>query len=297
MKTNLFRNYAWLVETIAESKKLTFEEINDQWLDSELSEGVELSKSTFHRWRGDIQKNFAIDIECEPRTYKYYVSNYGDLDSHSMKRWMFQVMAFGNTLIDNVGLHKRIIMENIASKQKIVEKLIIAMRQNKKALIIHQRHENEEPKESIIEPHFIKMYKLRLYLFGRLSDGYLCPFGIERIKKMKILKESFVMSESFDVREYFKDCYGIVKDKRTPAERVVLRAIDTEPKYLRDLPLHHSQKEIGGNQDYSDFEYYISPTKDFIGHILSRGGRLIVLHPRHLAENIKQILLDAAEKY
>ena len=55
MKTNLFRNYAWLVETIAESKKLTFEEINDQWLESELSEGIELSKSTFHRWRGDIQ--------------------------------------------------------------------------------------------------------------------------------------------------------------------------------------------------------------------------------------------------
>lgn len=46
---NLLNKYVWLVETIYKAKRITFEEINDRWLGSEISEGVELALRTFHK--------------------------------------------------------------------------------------------------------------------------------------------------------------------------------------------------------------------------------------------------------
>ena len=42
----------------------------------------------------------------------------------------------------------------------------------------------------------------------------------------------------------FRDCYGIVRDPEVPVEKVVFRAFGKEASYMRDLPLHHSQKEM-----------------------------------------------------
>ena len=48
MKTyNKFKEYIWLVNTIRQARRITFEEINEKWLNTDMSEGVELPRSTF----------------------------------------------------------------------------------------------------------------------------------------------------------------------------------------------------------------------------------------------------------
>ena len=47
MKTyNKFKEYIWLVNTIRQARRITFEEINEKWLNTDMSEGVELPRST-----------------------------------------------------------------------------------------------------------------------------------------------------------------------------------------------------------------------------------------------------------
>ena len=82
-----------------------------------------------------------------------------------------------------------------------------------------------------------------------------------------------------------------------PVERIVLRAYGDESLYMRDLPVHHSQVEIGSGDSYTDFECYVRPTLDFCGFILSRGNRLQVLKPQSLADKIRQMLADALRNY
>lgn len=41
--------YVWLVETIQRAGEISLKEIQSKWLDSDLSEGVELSQRTFHK--------------------------------------------------------------------------------------------------------------------------------------------------------------------------------------------------------------------------------------------------------
>lgn len=75
MAINQIRKYIWLLDTLRQKGKLTFKELNELWLDDEISEGVELSIRTFHKWRIAIEDLFAINIENEGKgEYRYYIS-------------------------------------------------------------------------------------------------------------------------------------------------------------------------------------------------------------------------------
>ena len=55
----LFREYIWLVNTIYKARKISLSEINDKWIETDFSGGVEFSRTTFHRhkyrgYRGDL---------------------------------------------------------------------------------------------------------------------------------------------------------------------------------------------------------------------------------------------------
>lgn len=85
---------------------------------------------------------------------------------------------------------------------------------------------------------------------------------------------------------WLDDCYGIVNDHDVPVERVVIRAYGREAHYMRDLSLHHTQREIGQGEDYKDFELTLRPTADFFTPLLSRGRFIKVLEPEWVAEDV-----------
>ena len=64
MAKNLLNKYVWLVETIYKAGNITFEELNEKWLDNDISEGVELALRTFHKWRIAAEEMFGLIIEC-----------------------------------------------------------------------------------------------------------------------------------------------------------------------------------------------------------------------------------------
>lgn len=63
MAKNLLNKYVWLVETIYKAKRITFEEINEKWLENDMSEGVELALRTFHKWRIAAEEMFGLIIK------------------------------------------------------------------------------------------------------------------------------------------------------------------------------------------------------------------------------------------
>ncbi len=46
---HLFKEYVWLLNTIARYRRITLEEINEKWLETEMSEGIDMARSTFNR--------------------------------------------------------------------------------------------------------------------------------------------------------------------------------------------------------------------------------------------------------
>ena len=71
-----FKEYIWLVNTIYHVKAITFAEINECWLKTDMSEGVEMARTTFYRHKCAIEDIFGIYIECDKKNgNKYYIGN------------------------------------------------------------------------------------------------------------------------------------------------------------------------------------------------------------------------------
>jgi hypothetical protein len=50
----IFKEYIWLVNTNYKAKKMTFKEINQQWMKTEINEGLPLPRSLFNCHKGAI---------------------------------------------------------------------------------------------------------------------------------------------------------------------------------------------------------------------------------------------------
>ena len=174
--------------------------------------------------------------------------------------------------------------------------IVEAMKHGRRLLMTYGKY-GEEPRQRMVEPYCIKLYQRRWYLLGRVEKGRMKVFAFDRIMSLEPTGESFTLDPDFHAGEYFAESYGVVRMEGVKAVRIVLRAYGDEGCYLRSLPLHGSQREVGSGEGYADFEYCLQPTLDLCGYILSRGKRLQVLAPAELATQVHQMLRDAAAQY
>ena len=294
----LFREYIWLVNTIYKARKISLSEINEKWVDTEMSDGVEFSRTTFHRHKIAIEEMFGIYIECDRRNgFKYYIGNEYVLQENSVQNWMLSTLSVSSLLAESMSLNERILLENVPSGGEKLKTVIKAMKESKKISITYRRYGGHATRTFDLEPYCVKLFGQRWYLLGRFTDRGMATFSLDRILEIKIKKEKFKFDEDFDAVSYFSDCFGIMIDENSKPERVVIRAYGYEPYYLRDLPLHHSQRELASNEEYTDFELCLKLTSDFKTKLLSRGEWIEILEPKALADEIVEWHQNAINRY
>ena len=294
----LFKEYIWLVNTINQARNITLSDINRKWLTTEMSGGVELARSTFNRHKVAIEDIFGIRIECDrSKGYTYYIGNAEVLGNESVQNWMLSTLSVNNIISERLSLHSRILLESIPSADERLEKIIKAMKKDRLLQIVYKKYDSDQGRYHTIAPYCIKLYHRRWYLLARFDSGNFGIFSLDRIKETEIADESFEVEPDFDAEAYFSECFGVVRVDDIKPEKILIRAFGTECNYLRDLPLHHSQREIANTEDYTDFELYLRPTLDLQGQILSRGSRLKVLSPQSLADKISRTLQEAVVLY
>lgn len=305
----LFKEYIWLIETINRAGKITFSEINAQWKRKEESGGVEFSRTTFNRHRDAIFDMFGIMIECDRKDgYRYYIYNKEVLEEDSVQNWLFSTLSVSNMLDENVGLQHRILLESIPSGDIHLQQIIKAMRENRTMMVTYRRYGAASANSFSVAPYCVKLFRRRWYVLvkhdrpskydnGKDEKENLFIFSLDRIEDIELQQTKFNVAPDFDAASYFDECFGIVIGDGSKPSRIVLRAYGHEPFYMRDLPLHHSQREIRGTEEYTDFELIMRPTSDFKGHIMSKGEWLQVLSPKWLAEEMQQWHQAAIDRY
>ena len=132
---------------------------------------------------------------------------------------------------------------------------------------------------------------------GEHEPGALRVYSLDRISELKATSFHFVMDPDFSPADYFADCYGVTVGDGTRPQRVVVRTLPWLSYYLNDLPLHHSQREIGRCDEYTDFELFIRPTRDFVNHLIGWGDAVKVLEPESLVETVREKLRRALRQY
>lgn len=296
----LFQQYIWLVNTIHRCRKLTLDEINRHWIETEMSEGLPIARSTFNRHRDAILDMFGVIIECDRKDgFRYYIYNAEVLEEDTIQNWMLSTLSVNSMLSESRGVHERILLERIPSEGENLQKLIEAMKRSLRIEVCYRKYGAETKSTMILEPYFVKLFNKRWYALVKFADpdGLLFLLALDRISSLTLTDQRFEYDKDFDPAGWFRNCYGIVRDSDVPVEKVVIRAFGKEANYLRDLPLHHSQKEVDKADGYSDFELTLSPTADFWTPLVARGATIKVLQPQWLAEEIKNLHLQAARLY
>ena len=291
--------YVWLVETIQRAGEISLKEIQSKWLDSDLSEGVELSQRTFHKWRIATEELFGICIDCQ-RTggYNYYIANAKVLNEGSIRSWLLRTASLNQQLSRSMSLNERILLEDIPSSETYLSDIIRAMKSSRCIQVKYRRYTSASSRISILEPYALKLFKQRWYLLAKASDmPYLLLYSLDRMEEVVLTETKFQLSPDFDAEAFFEDCYGTIIDASVEAERISIRVTSSQACYLKSLPLHHSQRLLSEDEEYSVFELYLKPTYDFLQALLSYGSELEVIAPVSLRNQMQEEVATMMSHY
>jgi hypothetical protein len=299
MGNDSLNKYLWLLDIIKRAGKITFEEINEQWVRSVYSHGEEIPLRTFHRWRDTIERMFDININCERKGgYYYYIENESELNGTTFQQWLLDSFYMSNLISESRQLKDRILLEYIPSGREHLSTIIEAIRNKIEISIVHQSYRADSPKEYTVQPYCIKLFNQRWYILGMCKEvDSIRTFGLDRIHSIRHLKTTFEFPTDFDAAKYYNECFGIVSDDGTKVETIKLKVYGLQRYYLRSLPLHSSQQEIDSADDYSIFRYQVRPTFDFRQALLSKGSEVEVLEPIAFREEMKNEIQNMKNRY
>lgn len=296
---DLFKTYIWLIETIHRFGSLTLSDIRDLWLNSSISDGVPLSRTTFNRHRDEIEDIFGIRIICSRKDgNRYMIENVDSLDNHSVENWMANTISINNIIAENRSVSDRILLEAIPSEGETLQTAIKAMKEGYKFEFEYKKYYSPESKHYSIEPYCVKLYHRRWYLLGRYSHNKdFRLFAFDRISNAHKSSDKFKTDKTFNASDYFNECFGVALNTSVPVQKVIVRAYINERYYLRDLPLHPSQRLVGEGDGYFDYEVTLRPTEDFLGYLLSRSNFVKIISPELLANQLKEMALSIVKRY
>ncbi len=323
MVTELLQKYIWLVQTFIRvgERGLSLDEICSRW---ENRFGTEYARRTFNNHREAIEEVFGIEIECNRSTNRYFVRGAEDVkDENAESAWLINTFTVNNMLaLGKERLSGRVAVEDIPSGHRHLTSAMEAMTENREIEIVYQKYTSEEPASYSLRPYAVKEFAKRWYIIGYclskngepvgkdkyqkeedsprsqepLKQSGLRVFGLDRVKSLELTDRTFKMPSEFDVDELFATSFGIYIPE-SKGQTITLRTTPTEARFLRDLPIHHSQKEVAADANSVTFEIFVCPNQALIMEICKHGHRLEVLSPADVREAVKEELAKAFELY
>lgn len=256
---------------------------------------AEISLRTMERDILDIEE-LGFDIECK-RNYGYRIENKYPNAFNSTEQMLLNFDLLNAMNSDSIG-HQYILPEHhrpMRSEQ--IPQIIDAIRNNYYIEFDYTnfRHDNEV-KHVKAAPHFLKESNQRWYMLAK-DNEILKTYAIDRISKIQTIEnEKFHRDESIEIESLFKDCFGIWREDEIPVEDIELSYSSLDGKFIKTLPLHHSQRILCDTNDEFRISLRLRITNDFVMELLSRSNSLTVINPQHLRERVHKIFAEAAKR-
>lgn len=305
--------YYWLIQALSHGAKKTLKELQDEFLNSEVSYCVYdgskkgLTRSTFARWKDALpSSHYHVTILCNNR-HEYYIDPTNDSQGRVVREGMQSMAHTIHDLLQYPKLHDRIMMEETPSENDYLRTLLQAMENNSPVNLTYQKFTDSTPSTYKVYPYFLRCFRRRWYVIVYNTSpikAAVRTYALDRVKGVKIIPdETFEFppsSEMESVEAYYKGYYGVFREESVDEERIVIKAKGRERDYLRTLPLHPTQTESfldANNQEYSRFTFHLRPTDELVTSILRMGTNVEVLEPASLREQVRQMAQAVAQMY
>jgi predicted DNA-binding transcriptional regulator YafY len=261
-------------------------------------ENYMISKRTFERDVNEIRDIYKIDIEYNRSMNCYEIVH--DADEVKNDRLMESFQIF-NALSVSESISNQIILEN---RQPLgtenMHGLLHAIKNHFEVHFTHEKYwdEDHEKTRRRVQPLALKEAKNRWYLIARdANDNRVKPFGLDRITDVDITRKKFNYPTGYNPEEVYNHSFGIITEENNPPQKIILSYSYDQGKYIKSLPLHHSQKELINDEKEYRIELFLQPTYDFLMELLSVGKEVKVIEPLSLQKEIIKMLEGTLERY
>lgn len=284
MVQELLNKYIWLINLFsrAGTTGLLLEDVQREWRGRW---GEEYSRRSFCNHREAISDVFGIDIVCDRSTNRYSIfGSNPSTDPLGDRAWLIDSFTVNNLLSLGRGrLAGRVSVESVPSGQKWLLTIIEAMEEDRMLEIMYRKYTAEEAETLHVRPYGLREHERRWYLVGwSLEREALRVYSLDRILQMKKDAAKFRMPQDFDIEDVFEGSYGVYRPEGRKTEKIVLRATEIEARYMRDLPLHPTQKETRPGI----FELRVVPDRNLLIDLCARGAGIEVLEPLSLRQQV-----------
>ncbi|WP_431158133.1 helix-turn-helix transcriptional regulator [Winogradskyella poriferorum] len=264
----------------------TFEEILSYLeLESEVqSLDLVLSKRTLQRDLKIIYSVYGVEIKYDRSIGKYRIIN--DHQSILQQR-LLEAVDLYNALSLKERVSDKLIFEQRKPKgTEYLVSILKAIKDKKQITFDYQKYWEAHERQRTIEPRALKEHKQRWYVIGiDVEKKKPRIFGLDRVQNLEVIEGGF-MFEKIDVKEMFKHSFGIISPNNDKPINIELTFNSFQAKYLKSLPLHHSQKILEEDKDIVVFELFLVPTYDFKMELMSYGSSLLDIKPEGLKNEI-----------
>ena len=297
------KKYIWLVDTVmrAGDKGLTIEQISAKWnADDEMHDEGAFAKRSFHRHRKEIADLFGIEIESygNGHDFRYRIADDGGNDY--FRRWMMNSIAVNRIVTDSQDMAQYIALESYNDAS--LSMLLQALKEQRMVSFTYNPFWKEGPILYFnFKPHGLKMFERRWYLIGCYgSTNEQRIYALDRISNCELQEDTYRRDPKFNLEKMFNGVYGITIDEDLTVESIWLKVDPYHAHYLRSLPLHESQHEIGERDGFPIFSLRVQPSSDLKRKLLSMGRKVEVMKPESLrkwmCEEIKAMLSKYPEE-
>ncbi len=245
------------------------------------------SKRTFQRDLREIRNLFGIDIMYDRFEKGYFILD-AEAENLNFQRMMEAFHLFNSLKLAQV-LHTAVHPEKRRPQgTENMHGLIHAINHRQKVRFTYQKFWEEHITHREVCPIALKEAQQRWYLLAQEEPGGpVKSFGLDRLHALEILGQHFEMPLDYSAEESYRHSFGIIGSTDERPADVVLTFTPIQGKYIKSLPLHHSQKILVDNNEELRISLKLYITYDFEMELLRYGDSLKVIKPKMLAESIK----------
>lgn len=283
------------IEDFLRSKKdkgASYEEIQDylilKYQDQDIDlDDLKFTKRTFLRDKEAISKILKTDIIYRRSSNTYAIDV--DVDNE------FQEDVFDNLLLveafRNVQGKKDVMLFEQRKSRGLhwLSGLVHAITHQKIVALQYTKFWEGVAHKKVLEPYALKEFKNRWYLLAHEKNDekyFIKSFGLDRISDLEIAPSTF-KREKYDAEKDFEYAFGIISTLNETPQEIILSFNYDQGKYIKTLPLHHSQEILIDDDTEFRIKLTLVPTYDFEREVLSHGNRVKIISPESFKNQLK----------
>jgi proteasome accessory factor B len=298
-KKQFLKRYSLIINKLRK-KASSFEEIQKYLADQSFNddENYEISIRTFQREIKEIASTHGIEINYNRSQRVYEIVYDGNEERNERLMESFEIidaLKISSNLSNHLILEKR---KPLGTNN--MNYLIHSIKNRNEITFSHTKYWNEEQgsTQRKVQPLALKEARYRWYLIAKdLNDNRVKTFGLDRISNLEITNLKFILPENFNPEETFRYSFGIINGDNKKPQKIILSFSFEQGKYIKSLPLHHSQKELINNEEEYRIELLLHPTYDFVMELMSIGAEVKILEPENLKKEMIKKLKATLKQY